>query len=175
VHEISGLVPEEIERPRKSSELPEVLTKEEVSNLLSGLGNLKHRALLSLVYACGLRIGEALALRLADLRSAERLLYVRAGKGRKDRRVPLAGKIVELLGQYQAAYPSQEYLFEGQKGGAYSYTSARQVMKRAVAKAGLPAKVTLHTLRHSYHRLSRDRLRRICCKVVRICVTSKRF
>jgi integrase/recombinase XerD len=133
-----------------ATSLPEVLTKDEVGKLLGGLGNLKHRTLLSLVYACGLRIGEALTLRPADLRLAERLLYVRAAKGRKDRRVPLAGKIVELLDQYQTAYPCKEYLFEGQKGGAYSYTSARQVMKRAVTKAGLPVKATLHTLRHSY-------------------------
>ena len=133
-----------------ATSLPEVLTKDEVGKLLGGLGNLKHRTLLSLVYACGLRIGEALTLRPADLRLAERLLYVRAAKGRKDRRVPLAGKIVELLDQYPTAYPCKEYLFEGQKGGAYSYTSARQVMKRAVTKAGLPVKATLHTLRHSY-------------------------
>lgn len=150
VHDIKGLVPDEIERPRKRKHLPEVLTKEEVGRLLSGVGNLKHRTILSLVYACGLRIGEALALRPADLRLNERLLYVRGAKGHKDRRVPLAGKIVALLEQYQKAYPSQEYLFEGQKGGPYSYTSARKVMKRAVAKAGLPSKVSLHTLRHSY-------------------------
>jgi integrase/recombinase XerD len=150
VHKIPGIIPADIERPRKSTTLPEVLTKDEVGKLLGGLGNLKHRTLLSLVYACGLRIGEALTLRPADLRLAERLLYVRAAKGRKDRRVPLAGKIVELLDQYQTAYPCKEYLFEGQKGGAYSYTSARQVMKRAVTKAGLPVKATLHTLRHSY-------------------------
>ena len=150
VHEVPGIVPAEIERPRKSTQLPEVLTKGEVGQLLGGIGNLKHRILLSLVYACGLRIGEALALRPVDLRLVERLLYVRAAKGRKDRRVPLAGKIVELLSQYQAAYPGHEHLFEGQKGGSYSYTSARQVMKRAVVKAGLPVKATLHTLRHSY-------------------------
>ncbi|MEM9835063.1 MAG: tyrosine-type recombinase/integrase [Bacteroidota bacterium] len=150
VHDIEGLVPDDIERPRKGKQLPEVLTKEEVRQLLSGVGNLKHLTLLSLVYACGLRIGEALALRPADLRLNERLLYVRGAKGRKDRRVPLAGKIVELLQQYQKAYPVKSLLFEGQKGGPYSYTSARKVMRRAVAKAGLSGKVSLHTLRHSY-------------------------
>lgn len=150
VHEIEGLVPDTIERPRKGFHLPEVLTKSEVGQLLGGLGNLKHRALLSLVYACGLRIGEALALVPADLRLEERLLYVRGAKGQKDRRVPLAGKILELISQYQRAYPSRAYLFEGQKGGPYSYASARQVMKRAVIKTGLSEKITLHTLRHSY-------------------------
>jgi integrase len=119
------------------------------------------------VDAYGLRIGEAFTLRLADLRLAERLLYVRAAKGRKDRWAPLAGKIVELLDQYQTAYSCKEYLFEGPKGGAYSYTSARQVMKRAVTKAGLLVKATLHTLRHSYATY--------LLQMVRICATSKKF
>jgi|AntRauTorckE5430_2_1112549.scaffolds.fasta_scaffold01572_3 site-specific recombinase XerD len=130
-----------------ATSLPEVLTKDEVGKLSDGLGNLKRRTLLSSVHACGLRIGEALTLRPADLRLAERLLYVRAARGRKDRRVPLAGKILELLDQYQTAYPCREYLLEGQKGGACSYTSARQIMKRAVTKTGLSVKATL---RHSY-------------------------
>jgi site-specific recombinase XerD len=130
-----------------ATSLPEVLTKDEVGKSLGGFGNLKRWTLLSLVYACGLRIGEALTLRPADLRLAERLLYVRAARGRKGRRVPLAGKIMELLDQYQMAYPCREYLFEGQKGGAYSYTSTRQVMKRAVTKTGLSVKAML---RHSY-------------------------
>ena len=110
----------------------------------------KHRTLLSLLYACGLRIGEALALVPADLRLEERILYVRGAEGQKDRRVPLAGKILDIIGQYQRVYPTRDYLFEGQKGGPYSYASARQIMKRAVVKAGLSEKVTLHTLRQGY-------------------------
>ena len=107
---------EGIERPRKGRSLPEILTKQEVRSLLLACINAKHRCLLSLLYGCGLRIGEALAMRLGDVRSAEGLLYVRSGKGKKDRRVPLSKTNLWQLRVYYEKYKPQHYLFEGKPG-----------------------------------------------------------
>jgi len=103
-----------------------------------------------MVYGAGLRIGEALNLRLPDIRSNESLIYIRGGKGKKDRRVPLSMKLLDILRSYYKAYRPKVYLFEGANGGRYSNRSAMQVLKRAANKAGITRNITLHTLRHSY-------------------------
>lgn len=150
VHKLELEELKDIERPRKSKHLPDVLTQEEVQSIFQHTKNLKHRTLLMLIYSCGLRIGETLNIQPADIKSAEGLIYIRGGKGKKDRRVPLSKRILEQLRRYYRSYTPNEYLFEGQKGGQYSNTSAAKVLQRAVKKAGIKKRVTLHTLRHSY-------------------------
>lgn len=140
----------EIERPRKSTYLPDVLTPEEVKQILEQTPNIKHCTLLMLIYSCGLRIGETLNLRLQDIQQEEGLIYIRGGKGNKDRRVPLSPRISTQLQAYFQSYRPRHYVFEGQKGDRYTERSASQVLKRAVEKVGIPKRVTLHTLRHSY-------------------------
>jgi site-specific recombinase XerD len=141
---------DEIERPRKQRKLPNVLSQDEVQAIFQSTTNLKHRTLLMLIYGAGLRIGEALNLKVDDIRSKESLIYIRGGKGKKDRRVPLSAKLLDALRSYYRFYKPKEYLFEGADGGPYSNKSAGQVLKRSVAKAGITRLVTLHTLRHSY-------------------------
>jgi site-specific recombinase XerD len=150
VHEIRGIVADNLERPRKEYRLPQVLSKEEVAQILRCTKNKKHHCLLTLIYSSGLRIGETLNLKWSDIREEENLIYIRGGKGKKDRRVPLAGKIKKLLSEYAQAYKPGMFLFEGQDKEKYSARSAQQVLKRAVQAAGIKAPVTLHTLRHSY-------------------------
>jgi len=150
VHRLDVGELEEIERPRKQKYLPDVLTPTEVKEILLQTSNLKHRTLLMLIYSCGLRIGETLDLKLQDVQSEEGLIYIRGGKGNKDRRVPLSPRILEQLRKYYQSYQPKMFLFEGQGGGKYSTRSAAQVLKRAVAKVGIRKRVTLHTLRHSY-------------------------
>ena len=150
VHHLDTLAAEDILRPRRVYQLPDVLTLEEVTFIFRSLDNMKHKSLLMLIYGCGLRIGEALALKLTDIQSAEGLIYVRSAKGNKDRRVPLSDKLLVVLRQYVRIYRPQVYLYEGDTGGQYSASSARQVLKRAVRKVGIKKRVTLHTLRHSY-------------------------
>jgi len=139
-----------IERPRKRRVLPNVLTKQEIQAIFEKTGNLKHRTLLMLIYGAGLRIGETLNLTLNDIRSEESLIYIRGGKGKKDRRVPLPEKLLNRLRIYYRAYRPKKYLFEGAKGGRYSSESAGRVLKRSAGKAGITKRLTLHTLRHSY-------------------------
>lgn len=139
-----------LERPKKSKQLPAVMSLEEVQCILNSTGNLKHKVLLSLIYSAGLRIGEALNLTLKDIDSKRMLMHIRNAKGKKDRYVPLSKSLLPYLRKYYLEYKPDDYLFEGQFGGQYSQVSARQLYKRLVNKCGIRKKVTLHTLRHSY-------------------------
>jgi len=144
------LAPQDIQRPIKEYRLPNVLSKREVKHIILSSRNIKHKCLLSIIYGAGLRIGEALRLRLEDVRTDENLLYIRRSKGNKDRRVPLSDTMKKLLFDYYQAFNPKEFVFEGQYGGMYSPRSAQQVLKRCSKNAGIKIKVTLHTLRHSY-------------------------
>lgn len=142
---------EKLERPRREHKLPNVLSKEEVKRIIEAPINLKHRAMLSLIYACGLRRSELLNLKPLDIDSKRMLLIIKNAKGRRDRIAPLSPKIVEMLREYYRLYRPKVWLFEGQnEGEQYSERSIQKVLKQAVMKAGIKKPVTLHWLRHSY-------------------------
>ena len=142
---------ETLERPRREHKLPNVLSREEVKVILNALSNPKHKAMLSLIYACGLRRSELLNLKPADVDSKRGLLIIRQGKGRKDRIAPLPERIIEMLRDYYKAYRPKVWLFEGQKPGEkYSAESLAKVLKKSLSLAGNRKPVTLHWLRHSY-------------------------
>jgi integrase/recombinase XerD len=142
---------EHLHRPRREKRLPNVLSKEEVKAILDAPTNLKHRAMLSLIYACGLRRSELLNLTLKDIHSDRKLLLIRQSKGKKDRVVPLSEKLIAMLREYYKVYKPQHWLFEGQNhGNPYSEKSLENVLKHSIEKAGIQKKVSLHWLRHSY-------------------------
>jgi integrase/recombinase XerD len=137
-------------RPRREHKLPNVLSKEEVKAVLEALSNPKHKVMLSLIYACGLRRSELLNLKPQDVDSKRGLLMIRQGKGRKDRVAPLPERIVEMLRDYYKGYRPKVWLFEGQKAGQkYSAESLAKVLKNALYLSGNRKPVTLHWLRHS--------------------------
>lgn len=139
-----------LERPKKNKHLPTVLSKEEIILILQATKNLKHRTILSFLYSSGLRIGEALKLELNHIDIDRRQLFIKRGKGRKDRYVVLADSIIPLLKNYLLTYKPSYYLFEGDVRKMYSDSSVRKFLKRSVTDAGIRKKVTPHTLRHSY-------------------------
>ena len=139
-----------IERPIKEFKLPKVLTEKEVTAILNSVHNLKHKAMLLLVYSSGLRAGELINLRINDLDSEQMRVFVRGGKGKKDRVTILSQKALDVLRQYFRKYKPKEYLFEGQKGGQYSLSSLRRVFTRALTHAKIKKNVSLHSLRHSF-------------------------
>ena len=147
----SKLDVERFERPRREHKLPNVLSKEEVKRIIYAPVNMKHRAMLSLVYACGLRRSVLIALKPGDVDSKRGLLMIRNAKGRKDRMVPVSEKLVAMLRDYYKLFKPKVWLFEGQDIGVrYSEQSLQSVLKKAVKKAGIRRPVTLHWLRHSY-------------------------
>ena len=139
-----------IHRPRREKVLPNVLSKEEVKAILDAPYNLKHRAMLAMIYSCGLRRGELLSLTKFDVDSKRMVVIIRMAKGKKDRIVPLSPKILNLLRDYYKSYNPKEFLFEGQGGGKYSEKSLENVLKQSLFKARNKKPVTLHWLRHSY-------------------------
>jgi len=139
-----------IQRPKKGRNLPSVLSEQEVQLILNSTDNLKHKAILSLIYSAGLRRSELINLQSGDIDSKRMYVIIRSGKGNKDRYSILSEKVLELLRQYFREYKPREWLFEGQYGGQYSATSIQNILKQAVRRAGIKKRVTVHTLRHCF-------------------------
>ncbi|GGG56754.1 tyrosine-type recombinase/integrase [Bizionia arctica] len=137
-------------RPKKSNFLPTILSKEAIIDLLQVTKNLKHRAILGLLYSGGLRIGELLNLKLNNLDIDRSQIHIQQGKGRKDRVVVMSEVIKPLLLNYIQTYRPAVYVIEGRDGGLYSASSIRNFLKQSCKLAGIHKVVTPHTLRHSY-------------------------
>ncbi|MGB3081092.1 MAG: tyrosine-type recombinase/integrase, partial [Saprospiraceae bacterium] len=136
--------------PRKAHKLPGTLSEEEVTRLINSNTNIKHKAILSMIYACGLRISEVVNLRKADVDWHQSRLFVRAGKGKKDRYVFLPDSLKRILERYQKVYPPQYWYFDGQEGGQYSVRSIQAIFHHSLERSNVDAYATVHTLRHSY-------------------------
>jgi integrase/recombinase XerD len=142
---------DKIHRPKRDKLLPNVLSKEEVKLILNAHRNLKHKTMLSLIYACGLRRSELLHLKPADIDSKRGIVIIRHGKGNKDRIAPLSNKILVMLRAYYLAFKPTIWLFEGRIAGEiYSEKSLQCILKQALKKTGITKPVSLHWLRHSF-------------------------
>ena len=145
------LQPELIHRPKTQKLLPNVLSKEEIKLILNAHSNIKHKAMLSLIYSCGLRCGEMLRLKPEHIDSKRNILIIKQSKGSKDRITPLSNKIILMLRDYYHLHKPKEWLFEGQKQGEpYDERSLQNVLKQAIVKCQIKKPVSLHWLRHSY-------------------------
>ena len=143
---------EQIRSAKTQKKLPDVLSGQEVLRVLRAFDSIKHKTIAVLCYGAGLRINEALHLRVEDIDSARGLIHVRQGKGQKDREVPLSPRLLNSLRKYYKQYrPSGEYLFPGRsKDEVMSKNAFAKVLKPAVRKAGISKKVSAHVFRHSY-------------------------
>lgn len=137
-------------RPKKSNFLPTVLSKESIIDLMQVTKNLKHRTIIGLLYSGGLRIGELLSLKITNLDIDRSQIYVKQGKGRKDRVVVMSEVIKPLLMNYINTYKPSILVIEGRDGGMYSASSIRAFLKQSCKLAGITKAVTPHSLRHSY-------------------------
>ncbi|MFN0033449.1 MAG: site-specific tyrosine recombinase/integron integrase [Saprospiraceae bacterium] len=142
---VAGLV-----QAKKPQKIPQVLTEGEVTRLLRAIDNLKHRCILMLIYSAGLRLGEVVKLRLTDIQPERHRIFVRDGKGKKDRCTILATKTKALLNDYRDIYRPVHWLFEGQDGGQYSDRSVQAIFVAAKERSGINPLATVHTLRHSF-------------------------
>ena len=139
-----------IRRPKTAKELPNVLSNQEVLRLLRAPKNLKHKAILTVMYSAGLRISEVVNLRIEDIHSDRGIIFIKAAKGKKDRNTVLAHSLLKLLRQYYKQYKPAYWLFEGMEGGQYSVSSIQKIFRNAVISAKINAWATPHTLRHSF-------------------------
>lgn len=135
---------------RTEQKLPKYLNKDEVKKILGVVENLKHKAILSLLYGCGLRLSELINLEINSIDSKNGVINIYQAKGKKDRQVMLPQTVLPLLRDYFKLCRPKLYLFEGQSGLQYSPRSVQIVLKEAAAKAKITKKVSPHILRHSF-------------------------
>ena len=142
---------ERIPFPRRERKLPLILSRQEVKALLEAPRSLRHRTLLAILYGCGLRVAEVARLKISDIDSARNVLWVRHGKGRKDRQTLLPAKLLELLRCYWRTQRPTEWLFPG--ADATRPISPKAIFlacRSAARKAGIVKPVHPHSLRHAF-------------------------
>jgi site-specific recombinase XerD len=140
----------DIQRPKKSRTLPNVLSAGDTLRLINAPSNIKHKAILHTIYSAGLRISELINLRIEDVRSQEGYLFIRGAKGKKDRRTILSEHLINLLREYYRKEKPCYWLFEGQDGGRYSASSIQKIFRKAATASNINPWATPHTLRHSF-------------------------
>ena len=139
-----------IERPQKKKQLPKVISKEEIGDLIQNTNNIKHKCIISLLYSAGLRRGELLNLKLEDIDSKRMVITINGGKGGKDRITLLSESVLNDLRIYYKEWKPNLYLFEGKAGVKYSGASVVKIVQNAAVKANIRKTVTPHMLRHSF-------------------------
>lgn len=143
--------PQRIQRPKKTTRLPKVLSEDEVAALINALTNLKHRAIMMLLYSAGLRVGEVVRLKEQDIDSSRMLVLIRSGKGAKDRVSILSDVTLGMLREYYRAYRPQKWLFPGAKADRHvTERTVQKVFVQAKGRAGIHKDATVHSLRHSF-------------------------
>ena len=140
----------DIQRPKRSKNLPNVLSSHEVLSIINSPKNLKHKSILYTIYSAGLRISEVINLRVKDIRSDDGYIFIKGAKGKKDRHTLLSGYLLGLLRKYYVMYKPSYWLFEGSEGGKYSAASIQKVFRKAQDQSGANPWSTPHTLRHSF-------------------------
>jgi integrase/recombinase XerD len=139
-----------IERPIREQKLPEIISERELLKILRVTDNIKHKTIITLLYSSGIRRGELINLRIRDLDFDKKIIFVRGGKGKKDRTTILADNAILVLNKYLKIYKPNYWLIEGVNKKQYSPTSIGAILKKASIKSGLNKIVRPHMLRHSF-------------------------
>ncbi|MFZ3371647.1 MAG: tyrosine-type recombinase/integrase [Desulfitobacteriaceae bacterium] len=141
----------DLPRPKKEQKLPDILSRQEVSQILQSVKNPKHKAILMLTYSAGLRVGEVVRLKIDEVDSARMLIHVKQGKGRKDRFTILSEVALETLRTYAKNCSLKDWLFPGATlGNHLTERSAQKIFEVAREQAGVKKQVSIHSLRHSF-------------------------
>lgn len=141
----------EIKRPKKDKKLPVVLSRFEISQMLSSVSNIKHRAILMLTYSAGLRVSEVVKLRYEDIDAERKLIHLKSAKGRKDRYTMLSDVALETIRKYLKEYGQSRWLFPGQdKENHMTTRTVEKIFSNTCKKANIEKDVTVHSLRHSF-------------------------
>ena len=144
---------DDIPYPKSTNYLPQILSIQEVDRLIKSISNIKHRAIIQLIYSCALRISEIPSIEcnkeICHIDSDRKTLLVKGAKGFKDRYTPIPVATILLLRNYRVNDNKGKWLFMGQNQQRYSVRSIQQVFHRAKEAAGIHKKITPHSLRHS--------------------------
>lgn len=141
----------DLPRMKRPSQLPVVLSREEVAKLIKVTSFIKHKALLVTAYSAGLRVGEVVRLKVSEIDSKRMTIRVTAGKGAKDRYTLLSEIALTILREYFRAFKPNDWLFPGEERGDHlAESSAERIFKVSLKNAGIVKPATFHTLRHSF-------------------------
>ena len=146
-----GEVVEDIRGPKPQKRLPVVLSVHEVARFFKAITSLKYRTILMLAYGAGLRIGEAVQVRLSDIDRERNVIRVQQGKGKKDRYTLLSPALLEILDLYCWAAHPEDLLFTSRvKGRSIADSAVQRVCIQARKDSGIDKQISPHTLRHSF-------------------------
>lgn len=146
-----GEVVEDVRGPRPAKRLPVVLSVAEVARFFKAIPSLKHRTILMLAYGAGLRIGEAVRVRVSDIDRERKVLRVEQGKGKKDRYTVLSPALLEILDRYCWAARPEDLLFTTRfRDRPITDSTVQRVCVQARKDAGIDKQISPHTLRHSF-------------------------
>ncbi len=137
--------------PKRDHRYPDILSRREVHQIITGPRNPKHRFLLALIYSAGLRVGEAVKLRLSDLDTDRGMIHIRQSKGKQDRYAMYSPALKTKFAEYTEYYKLRDWLFPGADPDRHlSVRSAQKVFDRARDAGEIKKDVTIHSLRHAF-------------------------
>lgn len=139
-----------IRHPKQPRRLPVILSREEIKKMIDLTDNFKHRLILAVTYAAGLRVSEIVRLRVKDIDLDGLTITVRQGKGRKDRMTVVSSSVISDLRQLTAGKNANDFVFASGRGGRLTEASAQKVFYQALHRAGVQKPATFHSLRHSF-------------------------
>lgn len=135
---------------KTSKKLPIVLSRAEIEKIINSISNSKHRLLVSLAYGAGLRVSEAINLKVKDIDIEELTIHIKGAKGNRDRLTIVPEKLKTPLSKFMVLKKGTDYLFESERGGKLTDRTAQKVFENALAKTGVKKDATFHSLRHSF-------------------------
>ena len=135
---------------KTSKKLPEVLSRAEIEKILTSIENKKHKLLVALSYGAGLRVSEAINLKIKDINLEELTIHLREAKGKKDRLTVFPEKLKDEIGELIALKGTDDFIFPSERGGRLTERSAQKIFENALKKAGIKKPASFHSLRHSF-------------------------
>lgn len=140
----------EIKTPKIKKSIPIVLTKDEIKKLIGAIPNKQHKLIIKLYYSSGLRLSEALNLKMRDMDLEQKVIWIRGGKGGKDRMSILSNSLADELKEFREFRKPEDFVFVNNRGNPFSPRSIQKTMEKARMTANLSKQAHIHTLRHSF-------------------------
>jgi len=140
-----------IKRLKEPKDLPQILTRDEIIKLIDNIKNPKHRLMVELLYSSGIRVGECVKVKIADIDFNEKIVFIKKGKGKKDRYTITSKRFIKDLKEHFSQKNADSiYLFENRNKGHLTIRTVQEVIKKAAKKAGIKKRVYPHLLRADF-------------------------
>lgn len=133
-----------------SKKLPIVLSRAEIKKIINSIGNRKHKLLISISYGSGLRVSEAINLKIKDINLEELTIHLKNAKGNRDRLTIFSEKLKAELREFIVLRDMNDYVFASERGGKLTERTAQKIFENALKKAEITKDATFHSLRHSF-------------------------